>query len=134
MKKLVAILVLLTIFSGCIEPQSTSVSPVLECGIYNISVDEAKGLVDSGEMFILDVRKAPEYDAGHLIGSTSIPLSELDDRLDEIPKDEPLLVYCKSGARSTTAAGVLEKNGFCVIYDVDGGFRDWQAADYPYEE
>jgi len=133
MRKLIAILFLFTLFSGCTEPQSISISPTSECGIYDIDVHEARALVDTGEMFILDVRTVPEYDAGHLINSTLIPLSELSDRLDEIPKDEPLLVYCRSGRRSTTAAGILEENGFCVIYDVDGGFNDWVAAGYPYE-
>ncbi len=134
MKKLIAILILFTLFSGCTGLQSLAISPALECGIYDINVDEAKALVDSGEIFILDVRTASEYDAGHLFNSTLIPVSELSNRLDEVPKDKPLLVYCKTGRHSTTAADILEENGFCVIYDVDGGFRDWQAADYPYEE
>ncbi|MDK2892533.1 rhodanese-like domain-containing protein [Methanohalophilus sp.] len=135
MKKLIVFLFLFTIFSsGCTDLQSTSVSPTSECGVYHINVDEAKALVDSGEMFILDVRTVSEYDAGHLIGSTLIPVSELHERLDEIPKDQPLLVYCRSGSRSRTAAEILEEHGFCVIYNVDGGFSEWQAAGYPYEE
>ncbi|MBP2030009.1 rhodanese-related sulfurtransferase [Methanohalophilus levihalophilus] len=133
MKKLIAILLLFTLVSGCTEPQSTITAPATECGIYDINVHEAKALVDTGEMFIIDVRTVQEYEAGHLINSTLIPVSEISERLDEIPKDEPLLVYCRSGRRSTTAAGILEENGFCVIYDVDGGFNDWVAAGYPYE-
>lgn len=134
MKKVFAILFLCILMAGCTGLKSDSVFPASECGVYDISVDQAKALLDSGEIFILDVRTPSEYHKGHLLNATLIPVSDLPDRLDEVPMDEPLLVYCRSGARSTTAAGILEENGFCVIYDVDGGFRDWKAAGYPYEE
>jgi rhodanese-related sulfurtransferase len=64
--------------------------------------------------FLLDVRTAAEFAAGSLPGATNIPVTELADRIDELPTDVPIVTYCQSGARATTAANLLRDEGFEV--------------------
>ena len=87
-------------------------------------------MIDSGEVFILDVRTQEEYDAGYIRGSTLIPVQELKERLDEVPKDKKILVYCRTGRRSTQASEILADNGFKEIYNMKGGIVDWTNAGY----
>ncbi|MDZ7838994.1 MAG: rhodanese-like domain-containing protein [Actinomycetota bacterium] len=80
--------------------------------------------------FLLDVRTQEEYDYGHLEGTYLIPVNELDQKLDELPRNKPIVVYCRSGNRSARAAEILVNNGFKQVYDM-GGIIDWIAKDYP---
>ncbi|MCG9479751.1 MAG: rhodanese-like domain-containing protein [Actinomycetia bacterium] len=80
--------------------------------------------------FLLDVRTQEEYDYGHLEGAYLVPVNELDQRLDELPQNKPIVVYCRSGNRSARAAEILINNDFKEVYDM-GGIRDWIAKDYP---
>jgi rhodanese-related sulfurtransferase len=87
-------------------------------------------MIDRGEVFILDVRKQEEYDEGHIIGSTLIPVQELEARLNELPRNKKILVYCRSGNRSVTASETLVKNGFAQIFNMKGGITEWKNAGY----
>lgn len=87
-------------------------------------------MIDRSEVFILDVRTQEEYDAGHIKGSTLIPLQVLDKRLGEIPKDRKILVYCRTGHRSTQASEILVNNGFAQVYNMKGGIVEWINAGY----
>lgn len=80
-------------------------------------------------IFIIDVRKELEYKSGHVEGSKLIPVDELRDRLDEIPKDKKILVHCQVGFRGHLAARILLQNGFKNVLNVTGGYRSihlWQ--------
>lgn len=68
------------------------------------------------------MREKNEYDAGHLIHAHNIPLSELRNRLNEIPQDIPVYVHCRSGQRSYNAVMVLQNNGFTNVFNVAGSF------------
>ncbi len=70
---------------------------------------------DVEELVILDVRTQEEYDAGHIEGATLIPVLELSDRLDELDKGSELLVYCRTGNRSSSAVEILENAGFTKL-------------------
>lgn len=60
-----------------------------------------------------------------------IPYNEILDHLDELPdKDQPIVLYCRSGSMSTEAAAVLAGAGYTNVYEVDGGFNAWKAAGY----
>lgn len=100
----------------------------------DISVSEAKTRVDSEEYFILDVRTEEEYDAGHIADSVLIPHTELSTRLDEVPKDISILVYCRSGQRSAIASQELVDNGYSEVYNMEGGIVEWQNAGYPVQK
>jgi rhodanese-related sulfurtransferase len=80
---------------------------------------------------VLDVREPYEYAAGHVAGAKLLPLSQLQSRLDEVPADRPVYVYCHSGNRSKQASEILAKAGKKDIRDVRGGILAWEAAGYP---
>ena len=97
-----------------------------------ISVEEVYEIINSGEEhIILDVRTLDEFNQGHLEDAVHIPVDELEDRLDELPQDIPIIVHCKSGVRSNTAAITLLENGFTQILDMGGGIVDWMDKGYP---
>ena len=98
----------------------------------DITVEQAKILIESKpSLTILDVRTQEEYDSGHIEGVILIPISELEDRLDELSKNEEMLVYCRTGNRSSTAVNVLRANGYTKIFHMKNGITAWTQAGYP---
>ncbi len=81
----------------------------------------------NSEELILDVRRADEYQAGHLAGAQNIAHTRLLARLNEVPRDRHLLVHCRTSNRSAYATAFLEKHGYDVT-TLHGGFEAWQAA------
>lgn len=79
-------------------------------------------------LFLLDVRNEPELQDGKIEGSTHIPLNHLAERLDELPRDGRITVYCAGGYRSSIAASVLLRHGFADVADIAGGFAAWDAT------
>lgn len=79
---------------------------------------------------VLDVREPSEYAAGHIAGSTLIPLHQLPSRINELPKDREIICVCASGSRSGSAARQLMKNGYTVL-NLNGGMARWQRAGLP---
>ncbi len=94
-----------------------------------VNVDEAYELHENGA-FVLDVREVQEWDVVHIPDATLIPLAELEIRLDELPKDQTILVVCRSGNRSATARDILLKAGFTNVTSLAGGMNDWVAKSY----
>lgn len=95
-----------------------------------LTVQEARSFLESGQTTartLLDVRQPFEYQEAHLPGARLVPLAELPDRLGEIARDKPVVVYCRSGHRSMAAAGILESHGFDVL-NLQGGISSWQGA------
>ena len=84
--------------------------------------------------FILDVRSPTEYEGGHLEHSYSIPLNQLERRLDEVPRDREIVVHCQGGYRSSIAASVLQKAGIENIDDLVGGYKAWVTSKLPVVE
>jgi sulfur-carrier protein adenylyltransferase/sulfurtransferase len=76
---------------------------------------------------ILDVRQPAEYEAGHIPGAVLAPLPELTDHLQHIDLNQPLLVYCASGARSRIAGQLLAGLGYVDIINLAGGFNAWTS-------
>lgn len=87
---------------------------------------EVPALVAAGAV-VVDVREPGERDGGVIPGSLSIPLGDLRERLDELPKDKELLVHCASGQRSYNACRVLAQHGF-RCRNLTGSFKTWKAA------
>jgi len=85
----------------------------------------------SVETIVLDVREPEEYEHGHVPGAISLPQADLASRLDEIPRDCPLVLICRSGARSLRAAQFLRQVGFEQVMNVQGGTEAWRAAGKP---
>jgi adenylyltransferase/sulfurtransferase len=76
---------------------------------------------------LLDVRQPHEWDIVNLEsdGAVIIPLAELPDRLDEIPTNREIVVYCRTGARSASAAQMLAEEGFSGVFNFVGGIHAW---------
>ncbi len=91
-----------------------------------VSALELKALLDRGDRpFILDVRNPPEIEICRIAGSTVIPLPELAGRLDELDRSVPMVVHCKSGARSAKAIALLREAGFTRLKNLTGGILAW---------
>jgi rhodanese-related sulfurtransferase len=74
--------------------------------------------------FVLDVRTDPEWNRGHVPGAVHIPLDQLRQRLNELPKDRTIYPYCGVGVRSYAATRILLQNGFSVR-NLSGGWQTW---------
>ena len=90
----------------------------------NRRLREDKGVV------IVDVRQPVETRSGTIAGAVLIPLTEFGRRLDELPRDRPILTICRSGHRSPLAARQLRQAGYDVT-DVAGGMMAWERAGLP---
>jgi rhodanese-related sulfurtransferase len=84
--------------------------------------------------FLLDVREPWEYQAGHVPGAQLIPLGELEQRVNEVPRDQPVLAICHSGQRSLAAAGYLLQLGYPSVSNVEGGTAAWIERGYPVDK
>jgi thioredoxin 1 len=100
-----------------------------------ISVDvfEAK-LKQTPTAQVLDVRTPAEFANGYLQNALNIDFrnSEFKERIAKLDKSKPVFVYCLSGGRSASAAQLLQEQGFTEVYDLQGGFAKWLAADKPF--
>ena len=78
--------------------------------------------------FALDVREPDEYARGHIDGALHIPLGDLQSRVDEVPGDRPVVVYCGHGERASSAVSLLERAGLDQVSNLNGGFEAWMDA------
>jgi rhodanese-related sulfurtransferase len=98
----------------------------------NISVDEAYAMYQAGD-YLLDVRTQEEWDDYHIPGTTLIPLDQLESRVDEVPRDQNVVVVCRSGNRSQVGRDILLEAGLTMVSSMDGGVSKWRASGYPTE-
>ena len=99
-------------------------------GYQTMTPEEAKSILESDkDVILLDVRTIEEYKEKHIEGSILIPLNILEKEVEkEIPKkNQKIIIYCRSGNRSKTAANILLEMGYTNVYDL-GGINSW-----PYE-
>lgn len=94
-----------------------------------VKVDEVRKLIEN-QAYFLDVREKNEFESGHLINAHNIPLSELRERMNEIPKDQAVYVHCRSGQRSYNAVMALQNSGFSNIFNVSGSFLGISLYEY----
>jgi hydroxyacylglutathione hydrolase len=93
---------------------------------------EAREAIAAGNgRTVIDVRNRSEWDAGRIAASTLLPLPELIDRADEIPREADVLLYCGTGSRSAVAASVLKARGYERVTNLGGGYAAWVAAGGP---
>lgn len=79
---------------------------------------------------LIDVRTAEEFGTGSIPGAINIPVQELGRRLEKVPADKPVVVYCRSGSRSASAADLLKRRGYEEVLDL-GGIISWSSSGYP---
>ena len=104
-------------------------------GANGVGTLEATRLMNQPGALVLDVREIAEFASGHLPRARHIPLGELAKRVDEIAKykDKPVIVTCRSGARSGSACRTLKNAGFTNVYNLNGGVPAWEQASLPVE-
>lgn len=120
MKKIIILIVLLCFFTGCSSKKEEMVR------VEMITTREVKEVIDNYEnnkdIVIVDVRTESEYKSGHLKEAINIPVGEIESIT--ISKDKTLIVYCRSGSRSASAAKILSGMGYKVL-DM-GGIMNWE--------
>ena len=94
-----------------------------------VNVDKVRELVENNEI-IIDVREIYEFEKGHIKGAINIPLSELRERMNEIPIDKPVYLHCRTGQRSYNAALALRNMGFHNIINITGSFLGVSFYEY----
>lgn len=102
-------------------------------GIKGVGPMQAVSLSNHKNAVFVDVRTDDEYREGHILHAIHAPLGLLEAKLKEITKfkNRPLIVYCRSGNRSSHGGAVLKKNGFDEVYNLSGGVMAWQSASLP---
>ncbi len=123
----VVVLTALTVLgAGCAGVGSRSQE---EGGYTDISAEELAGMLEDKDFILVNVHvpyqgEIPQTDL-------FVPFDEMAEHTDELPgKDEPIVIYCRSGSMSTTAAETLVSLGYTNVFEVDGGMRAWERAGY----
>ena len=83
------------------------------------------------DLLVVDVRSLDEYNAGHIEGCKNVYAGLVEQHTDEIPRDRPVALICKSGTRSGFASSMLLRMGYTNIFNVLGGMTAWGKAGYP---
>jgi hydroxyacylglutathione hydrolase len=99
--------------------------------ISQITADELQARLQSDRVQVLDVRREPEWDAGHIENAAWWPLDNFRVSPPEIGHDAPIAVHCKGGYRSMIASSLLQRAGFKHVINLIGGFDAWQQAKLP---
>jgi len=102
-------------------------------GVKDIGTTEATHLINREDALLLDVREDKEIADGKIINAKHVPLSHLQTRLAEMDqyKEKPVIVYCRSGNRSSQACKILKKAGFSQSFNLSGGYSAWISANLP---
>ena len=98
--------------------------------VKHLTPEEAKALYDQGIPF-MDVREVEEYAQARIPGAKLLPLSEFVARYQELPKDTPVVLYCRTGNRSEQAAAWLAQQGYTNILNLRGGIVLWYRMGLP---
>ena len=94
-----------------------------------VNNEELQNKLDANEEILLvDVREEAEYSFNHIPGAVSIPLGELEDRVNELNKEAAVYVVCRTGSRSDLASQKLVENGFNNVTNVVPGMSEWTGA------
>ncbi len=96
----------------------------------NLNADQAKELIDKGEVVVLDVRTNREFQSGHIEGAEHMDFygEDFTSKLEDLPKDKRYLVYCASGNRSGQAVAMMKKMNFEEAHNMLGGIGAWSRS------
>ena len=106
-------------------PQNPLVNQDIE-----VTPQRTKELLDAGEAVVVDVREPYERDAGHIEGSTHVPLERLASQAESLPRDKPVVFQCRLGARSAMAAQAFRASGYDA-WSLAGGLQRWHDEGLP---
>lgn len=91
----------------------------------------ATRLINDSNAQLVDIRASGEFAAGHVPNSKNVPLVDLDKRLNELPKDKPIIVVCAMGTTASKAAATLRTAGHSQVFVLEGGLQRWREAGMP---
>jgi rhodanese-related sulfurtransferase len=117
------LLLLIMPLSSCKDDQNTSKV------VKHITVEEARSMIDTNEVLVvIDVRTPEEFAEGTIPKAINIDVKANDflDQIIKLDKEKTYLLSCRSGKRSARAAGIMEENGFKYLYNMKGGYLQWQ--------
>lgn len=131
MNKLLLVIFLLVGGAGCTSRQQEPADL-----IKLVSPTEFKQLLEKEKGMLLDVRTPGEWKKGHIEGAVHLDIfrDDFEEEIDKLDTNAVYFVYCASGGRSSEAAAMMNKKGFRLIYDMDGGFSKWKNDSLPYEQ
>ena len=111
--------------------------PTTSSEVPRISPEELKDRLDGGEaILVVDSRSLAEFEAGHIAGAISVPSNEVESRLDELPRDQEIVLYCTWPSENTSAGAALKlyEHGYTNVSALLGGMRKWEEAGFPMEK
>ena len=129
MKRVLVCLLVVAVFSfSCKEEEK---GPQIEV----ITAEEMQQIVEDNGVQMVDVRTPEEYQEGFIAGFQNIDYfsDSFESDLDKLDKSKPVIVYCRSGNRSSKCAAKMKEKGFVKIYDLDGGITKWKFKGYEVE-
>jgi adenylyltransferase/sulfurtransferase len=94
------------------------------CNPMDITANELAQRVN--DVVLIDVREPHEWDAGHVEGALHIPMQQIPARIDEVPRDRDVVVYCRSGGRSARVQQFLQQQGYTRVQNLSGGMMAWK--------
>jgi rhodanese-related sulfurtransferase len=100
---------------------------------WQVSLDEARQLLERGDAVVFDIREPDEHATGVAQGMRLLPVSQLDKRVSEIPKDsgQPVLIICNTQNRSSKVVEALREAGWTNVRFVNGGMSEWAKRGWP---
>jgi rhodanese-related sulfurtransferase len=141
MKRFIPLLALILLFGlvACAGAAPAAEAPAASSGVdlqslpADVDVDTVYEIQNDPGVYMLDVREQDEYDDYHIPGINLIPMSTIQNRLDEIPTDKEVIVTCRTGNRSSQVTDFLRQSGFDNVHNMPGGIVAWEEAGYPVE-
>ena len=111
--------------AGCSDKHGTQVSAV--------SLDSARADLEAGRVTLIDIREPAEHATGVAAGARLLPMSQINQRINEIPKDpaQPVLLICNTQNRSQATAQALREHGYTNVRYVKGGMSEWGRRSWP---
>lgn len=97
------------------------------------ALDMQKIMKQTPDIYLLDVRTPGEYQQKRIKGARLIPIDQVQNRINEIPKNRPIIVYCETGVRSALVGRYLDQLGYQSVYNLGQGIMGWQVRGYPIE-
>jgi thioredoxin 1 len=126
-KKLLLVLTATILLTNCSNGQTKGDAELLSATEFASKVNEVPNAV------IIDVRTPGEFDLGHLINALNYNWNgdSFEQQISQLDKSKPVFVYCLSGGRSAAAVSKLKANSFEVVYELEGGIKNWRVEKLP---
>jgi len=138
MRKVLLILTITCLLTAVACQKATAPAPEFRkyqtvADVPKISIQDAKKEVDAGKAVIVDSRAESAYKFEHIAGAINLPVGSTEDKLNALPRDKNILIYCSCATEATSMALALQINqkGIANTYAIVGGTNAWHQAGYP---